>query len=536
MQRQNPNLLMDTLECEDSGPTSTVLAPPCLTIVWHPDVSRVGQRALLSELLDGETALLSRNDLLFGTPGGADGTPLGDPFLSRRPIHLKPQGHLMADGLRIDVQHTNTPLRIGANRIGKAVHVTGHDLITGVPLELAGRVLLLLHNGILPYRVASGGHCGDLGLVGESASIASIRREVRSMAANHAPVLLRGESGTGKELIARAIHDAGPGDPKARPFVVVNMAAINTGTACAELFGHARGGFTGADRSREGFFRRAAGGTLFLDEIGDAPHDVQVMLLRVIETGEIQRVGGSATERVQVRLVTATDVDLDEAVAEGRFRSSLVHRLAGFEIVVPPLRARFEDFGRLLLHLYDKERALLSGPGGLQSDTGERPLSTDLTARHVARLLSYHWPGNVRQLKNFARRLAVVRNTESHLGVTTLINHLVGGPAWDSAPARIPSAVKEAPLTPRELTDREVYEALRRNGFQIGRTAETLGISRTTLYALIDRSALVRSARDIPEAELRRCSEECGGDLDEMATRLEVSRRGIQLRMKQLGI
>src|SRR4029077_13886298 len=167
------------------------------------------------------------------------------------------------------------------------------------------------------------------------------------------PVLISGESGTGKELVARAIAAAGV--RAGRPFVAVNMAALPPSTAPSELFGHRAGAFTGAARQRSGFFAQADGGTLFLDEIATAGLDVQAMLLRALETGETQPLGGESSERVDVRVVAATDEDLHRAMREGRFREALYHRLSACEITLTPLRERRDDLGRLLLHFVRNE-------------------------------------------------------------------------------------------------------------------------------------------------------------------------------------
>src|SRR6185436_13729067 len=168
---------------------------------------------------------------------------------------------------------------------------------------------------------------------------------------------LRGETGTGKELLARAIHQAS--SRRAAPYFALNMAAIPASLAAAELFGAAKGAFTGADRRRVGYFGRAQGGTLFLDEIGELPADLQPLLLRVLENGEIQPVGGEETLRVDVRILAATDANLESAIEEGRFRAPLFHRLSGYELRLPSLRERRDDIGRLFIHFLRQELAAL---------------------------------------------------------------------------------------------------------------------------------------------------------------------------------
>src|SRR6185369_6449016 len=188
----------------------------------------------------------------------------------------------------------------------------------GVVLELSGRVALLLHT---LGDEEPGPSVPGFDLVGESAGIVRVRREIARVADLDVPVLLRGETGTGKELVAHALHRASR--RRSAAFLSLNMAAIPASLAASELFGATRGAFTGAVAAHAGHFERAQGGTLFLDEIGDAPAEVQVSLLRVLETGEIQRVGGAPISGVDVRLIAGTDADLERAIADGRFRSAL---------------------------------------------------------------------------------------------------------------------------------------------------------------------------------------------------------------------
>ena len=236
--------------------------------------------------------------------------------------------------------------------------------------------------------------------MGESEGLVELRREIRRVADLEIPVLLRGETGTGKELMARAIHRAGR--RREKPYLSVNLGAIPPTLAASELFGAAKGAFTGAVRPHSGYFPRAHDGTLFLDEIGEAPPEVQVMLLRVLENGEIQHLGVQETQTVDVRMIAATDLDLETATDEGSFRAPLLHRLAGYEIVVPPLRERRDDFGRLLLDFLREE---LEAVG--EAQRLERERSEWLPVSIVARLARHDWPGNVRQLKNAARQIVI---------------------------------------------------------------------------------------------------------------------------------
>jgi two-component system nitrogen regulation response regulator GlnG len=337
-------------------------------------------------------------------------------------------------------------------------------------------------------------------------------------------VLIRGESGTGKELVARAIQEA---SPRARgPFVAVNMAAIPATTAAAELFGHTAGAFTGAQRDAPGLFARADGGTIFLDEVGESPVEVQAALLRVLASGEVQPVGGGGARRVNVRVLSATDLDLEESVERGTFREPLLHRLSGFVLLVPPLRERRDDVGRLFAHFLPRELEAVGEGRRLATLAGRDPYLGPEVLR--AFLLS-SWPGNVRQLRNWVQQLVVCSRGEPRARLPAA---LAG--AARAAPAR--PAAPVARRRPSEIGEAALLEALRRNGWQTGATAAELGISRTSLYALIDGSRTIRKAKSVPPDELRQVFAECDGDVDVMSARLEVSRRGLQLRLKEVGL
>ncbi|MEO1370547.1 MAG: sigma 54-interacting transcriptional regulator, partial [Acidobacteriota bacterium] len=237
------------------------------------------------------------------------------------------------------------------------------------------------------------------GLVGESPGLLRVRSSIRQVADLDVTVLLRGATGTGKELVARALHDASP--RRGGPFVAVNMAAVPASLAAAELFGAAKGAFTGADRQRSGYFQRAEGGTLFLDEVGETPTEIQALMLRALETREIQPVGGDRAKRVDVRVLSATDLDLESAVDDDRFRGPLLYRLSGYVLRLPTLDERREDFGRLLIHFLRRELDAIGEPGRLDPPAAWFPASL------CARLALMDWRGNVRQLANTARQLVI---------------------------------------------------------------------------------------------------------------------------------
>jgi two-component system response regulator AtoC len=235
---------------------------------------------------------------------------------------------------------------------------------------------------------------GTTVIVHRSAAMAELLESVRKAAATNVPVLVTGETGTGKELIARALHEESP--RRDRPFLAVNCSAIPAGLLESELFGHARGAFTGADRERIGLFGAANGGTLLLDEIGDLPLGLQPKLLRVLQEGEVRPVGDNRTLPVDVRVVAATAVDLRQAVAQGRFREDLFYRLAVMTLELPPLRRRPEDIAPLALAYLPRLAAKLGRP------------VPELSAAALQLLEKHAWPGNVRELINVLEKTLVL--------------------------------------------------------------------------------------------------------------------------------
>ena len=306
----------------------------------------------------------------------------------------------------------------------------------------------------------------ERGLIGESPAIATLRQQIRKVAAADSTVLIRGESGTGKEVAARAIHALSP--RAGQPFVPVNCASIPEGLVEAELFGHAQGAYTGAVKARTGLIESAHGGVLFLDEIGELAPAAQARLLRVLQEGEIRPVGANQARRVDVRLLAATHRDLEAMIDTGEFRADLYYRLRVLELRIPPLRERREDMDRLVDHF------LL--------ELGQRFGTTGVTldAETRRRMHAYDWPGNVRELKNALER-AVVLSEDNRIDW----EHLGLAPAAAEAEARSRSATLNAYFR------RFVIE----NQHRMNETelARALGISRKTLWERRQRENLPRT-------------------------------------------
>jgi len=352
-----------------------------------------------------------------------------------------------------------------------------------------------------PEVQASAAAVTDKGMLTQSASVAmqEVFRAIGRLAQSNVTVLITGESGTGKELVARALHSHGI---RAKgPFVALNTAAIPRDLLEAELFGHERGAFTGANSLRRGRFEEASGGTLFLDEIGDMPFELQTRLLRVLSDGTFYRVGGAQPVRVDVRIVAATHQPLEERVQEGKFREDLFHRLNVIRLRLPPLRERREDIGELARHF------LMVSARGLGVPVKR------LSEHAVTALSQFDFPGNVRQLENFCHWLTVMAPGQT-VGVSDL-----------------PPEIRAADLT---ASTRSVSDSLTGNNGQTWQQLLALDanvrLSRsepdvwTTLTHQFER-ALLQSSLDV-----------CRGRRVEAATRLGMGRNTITRKLRELGM
>jgi DNA-binding NtrC family response regulator len=329
--------------------------------------------------------------------------------------------------------------------------------------------------------------------------------ELEMISPSDAPVLINGETGTGKELVARHIHRL---SYRKGPFVAVNCGAISESLAESELFGHEAGAFTGATRAREGWFEAANGGTLFLDEIGDLPLHLQVKLLRVIQEREVARVGSRKPIPIDVRLVTATNIDLSEAVSAGNFRLDLFFRLNIAHVQLPPLRERPGDIHPLVAHFLEIYARRLG-----------KPIAPSISEKAHEALLEYSWPGNIRELENVVHYALLVCE-----GDIIKLRHLKFAKPYHSKPAE--TAAKESIAAPLAQIEKQLHELLKepgesllhnleeliiRSAFSHGRsnqirTAELLGITRNVVRTLLKRHGLLddsSSTLDDPDSGAR---------------------------------
>ncbi len=334
-------------------------------------------------------------------------------------------------------------------------------------------------------------------IIGDSAALREVLGKVEQVAPTNSTVLLRGETGTGKELVAHAIHINSAREHK--PFVRVNCAALAPGILESELFGHEKGSFTGALQRRPGRFELADGGTLFLDEIGDLPMEVQIKLLRTLQEREFERVGGQETIKVDVRLVSATNRNLEKMIEENEFREDLYYRLNVFPINLPPLRERQEDIAVLAQHFVGKfARAMGTRPVPLLPDA-------------LVRLREYAWPGNVRELENIIERgMILARGGELHAihldfgrraqpsgGFPVVAADVGSGAAPVAAPSSLSSFGSGGAEDGRSLAERlldserkEIMAAVEKSKGNIASASRMLGINRSTLYYRLRKHGL----------------------------------------------
>jgi DNA-binding NtrC family response regulator len=397
------------------------------------------------------------------------------------------------DFIRNVTSRKNAPLIIMLTAYGsvqtavEALKVGAYDYLSK-PVDL-DNLEMMLDRGmkVLKDRAEKNGVAnegGAVNIIGSSSAMTAVLDSIRQVAATKATVLVTGESGTGKELVAQAIHKLSPRANK--PFRPVHCAALSENLLESELFGHEKGAFTGANERVAGRFEMADGGTLFLDEIGEISLAVQVKLLRVLETHQFERVGGSETLTVDVRVVAATNRDLRAMVEQGTFREDLFYRLNVVNIRIPPLRERREDIPEILDY-YLKKSA---------SDNGKDV--ADISPEALGVLMAYDWPGNVRELRNCVERMVVFARG------TTL--------TMTDVPADIRSAVGEqfeAKSMPSKAVETAPAEPLVNVGFNVKENEKSL-----ILKAL----------------------EECGGNRSQAALKLNISRRTLYRKLHEYGL
>lgn len=498
-----------------------------LTIVFHPQLSRIGESVrLTAQALEAKRVLvLGRNSLNFSR-AGADASPtlpLQDHYISRRALEFEACWIDGAMGVKLRRAQEASRCRVGGQDLQSDVELSAQQLQVGVVIYLAHTVVLMLRYQPLCVTFES----EPVALRGSSGYINTLRRQVVQAAGCDLDVLVRGETGTGKELVAEAVHTLST--RAAAPLITVNMAAIPESLAAASLFGAARGAYTGADRATQGYFQQAHGGSLFLDEIGEAPLELQPQLLRAIQQREVQRVGGPV-QRVDVRIISATDAQLDDAQCD--FKSALRHRLGAVEIVLQPLREHPEDIGELLLHFLRQSLTSLSREILLPHENSD-PIEVAACAGLFYQLARYKWPGNVRQLANFAAQIAL--RSEEQLTLPGSVQRDLEGSPPVIAITRAVAAAGASVRGSIHAVDEQTFDAaMHSNNHEVRAVAEALGVSHQAVYRRIQETPKYRLAADISDEELRRAMHASEGCPSGAALMLCVSRTSLKARLRSL--
>jgi two-component system nitrogen regulation response regulator GlnG len=487
-----------------------------LTIVWHPDRERIGEQFVAGT--QPGVVELGRFLPLFRQPGG-DGLALGHSSVSRDPVRFVRDSD---NGVRIELPNSRMVLELNGQEIRDTHYLRTEDIEAGQILGLGRTVLVCLHWMRCLPKINPVGHL--LG-VGSAAIVA--RDQIKQVAWTDLPVLLLGETGTGKEIAARAIHALS--QRSSAPLVTVNMAALNESLAAADLFGAAKGAYTGAQATRKGLFAEADQATLFLDEIGNTPASVQPMLLRVLEGGDYRPLGAHKDLHSTARIIAATDQDLES----DNFNHALLRRLESFVIHLPPLRLRREDIGVLIRHLLSSNALF---------DQTQHPFPTPL----VTELACYDWPGNVRQLNHVMKRAMLALQMGDIPALSSLINISPERISQSSQLKTYPSSAQASSANatnpastykkPAELNEDTILHAMENNDWYIQAAAQELGISRPSMYKLLAAHPQIRRVEKIAAEEIHQAWSASADNVEHCAALLKTPSEALRRYLRGMGL
>lgn len=488
-----------------------------ITIVFYPDTARIGHCANLGNISGDKTRIVGRKAPHFSL-GAVSGLPLNDLHISRKALHL----HYEKGGIILKRSAASSRVRVDGREVASECFLDEAQLERSVCIVLAGRIVLLLHN-IIHSAVEQFSHDMARSLPGSSAYMANLREQIFQLATTDVDVLIRGETGTGKELVAKALH-AASGRASA-DLVAVNMAAIPASLAPSILFGSARGAYSGADKASQGYFEQAEGGTLFLDEVGDTPEEIQPQLLRALQQREIQVVGGSIRD-VNVRVISATDALLDNQSCN--FKAALHHRLSQSEISLLPLRKHAEDVGTLFWS-FTKTYFDLYGRKELLPTEKSSAYVVARWADLFSRFVMYSWPGNIRELKNFAEQIAVT--SDPALCIPSSIIQRVSFKEDAAVHEEAPSfQVRVA--APRKYSEKEFIEGFENARFEVSTAARQMGLSRPAIYRRIGDTPNLCLADELSRCRIQEALDQFDGDIEGAAMFLRVSFSALQVRLR----
>ncbi len=513
-EKANPYLTLPTVVASMVGEAKR--QELLLTIVFHPDTARIGETSVVCKPKSGKHSVIGRNSPKFGR-NRSSARPIADRYISRTALDL----WYVRGAIVLRRGPSSSRANVGSNELIDEVQLSDEKLCAGVPIVLGGRVVLMLRRvdyfaSLLPPVLAS-----DT-LRGSSVYMKKLREQIQRLASTNLDLLIRGETGTGKELVAQAVHCACSG--ASGNMISVNMAAIPVSLAPGILFGTAKGAFSGASKSTAGYFEQAEGGTLFLDEIGDTPPEIQAQLLRALQQREIQCVGGPL-RKVSLRVVSATDAPLEEESCN--FKAALRHRLGESEISLLPLRQHPEDIGELAfsflaecLRTQRRENLLPSK----ESAASELARWAELFYQFVC----YSWPGNIRELGNFAQQVAVASDTNLIIPDTVLDR------LSELEPVAYPGSVVPAELSVKGsayLSEEDFIAQFEAAEFEVARAAREIGISRQAVYRRIADIPSLCLASELPAEKIEAALQYSAGDIALAAAQLRVSRTALRARI-----
>jgi transcriptional regulator with GAF, ATPase, and Fis domain len=495
----------ETVSCtvEKSSTDDNLLVAPCLGIIWHPDQSRVGQIASLFHKEEKQMEL-SRFSPLFYDDIESLGAPLLDGHISRSPIIIK---RVSAREYQITPPASKMEVMVNGTIISESRRVSLDEQGREIIISISNKIII----AIFERPVARTSLANKFGIKGISASVFQMWRSIELAAPYNTPVLIRGETGTGKELIAQALHALSTRAES--QMLSINMATLTGDLAVSELFGAAKGAYTGASSDRAGLFEQASDSSLFLDEIAATAENIQPMLLRVLETQEIRRVGDGRSRKVNARVIAATDQNME---AE-EFNQPLLRRLEAIVINIPPLRNRRVDIGQLVLHFLGN--AVENYHGGL---------AELISGEQILKLVLHEWPGNIRELRNIVQQVA--------MGIPPkLFSEPLKGLDQHSELIRNTTPRKKY-RDKKSVSEDEMLSALNTHNWCIKESAIALNISRTGLYDLMQNSPRVRRAEEIEDQEIALITSKGIGNINTWAKELRVGREALKRRLKVMNL
>ncbi|RUO75491.1 sigma-54-dependent Fis family transcriptional regulator [Idiomarina seosinensis] len=480
---------------------------PTLVVALHPDISRIGETAPLLSLSQDGRDYLSRNRPDFSKNGRA-GRSLCEPRISRSPIIIQQDSQ---DTFRVRAHTTSTTVEIAGRAEQSEYLLSRADIGSGVVMTLNKTVVLLLK--LLPLQDVRI-HKESL-LKGISPDIRALNSKLENVARMDIPVMIRGLAGSGKEQAAYKVHSDSPRADK--PFVNVNLAAIHDVVAAEELFGSLH-----KQAQNPGYFSQADGGTLVLEDIEDASEQVIELLFSAIKNGYYLPLQSDVPKPINCRLVLTSVYDSCPCAVDSRLWQ-LTNALSAYQVFLPPLAERVEDLSLLFIHFVEEQWHRLYP---------DRAFNLNIPTDLMGQLMAFHWPGNVRQLRNVARQVVIDSREASTLQLDPQLLSILK-PQSRQRTERI--GANGNARKPNSISREELSEALENNRFELQATARELAISRASVYQLIQRFEGLSTAQDLDEAELRNCYQKYRGDTEQMMWELRVSQVGMRRRLKAMG-